>query len=148
MQVSYTSNGGTEDRLAAVTRLLFKSARVDVEFTRDAWKQLLRLYRSPISAFMQTVNIRADLALYIAAHEDKGIFMDTECQEICYQPGMFFIVRKEHGIWYITDVIMTREDVEYVPVYFWTRVRRGCSTLAARALICWRRLMKRKQGNK
>ena len=143
MQVSFNFPAAMWNRMAETTRLLFKSARVSIEFTKDGWKQLLQHNPSPISAFIQSINIKADLALYITAHEEKGIFMDTECQEICYQSGLFLIIRKEHGTWYITDVFTTGEDAGFVPVYFWTRVKRGFKLVAARVLIGWRRLTKR-----
>lgn len=143
MQVSFTSPATMWNRMAETTKLIYKSVRVNIEFTRDGWKQLLRHNTSPVSAFIQSINIKADLALYITAHEDKGIFMDTDCQEICYQPGLFLIIRKEHGVWYITDVFTTGEETGFVPVFFWTRIKRGCRLLAARVLICWKRLTKR-----
>ena len=137
----------TRNRMIEVTKLLFKSVRVDVEFTGDGWKQLLQHNTSPVSAFIQAINIKADLALYITAHEQKGFFMDTECQEICYQSGLFLIIRKEHGVWYITDVFTTGEDTGYEPVYIWTRIKRGWKLVAARILVCWRRLTKRTETN-
>ena len=147
MQVSFPSPVAMWNHMAESTKLLFKSARVNIEFTKDGWKQLLQQNTSLVSAFIQSINIKADLALYIIAHEEKGIFMDTECQEICYQSGLFLIIRKEHGVWYITDVFTTGEDAGFVPVYFWTRIKRGCNVLAARVLICWRRLTKPAQRN-
>ena len=54
------------NRMVEITKLLFKAARVRVEFTKEGWQQLLRLHPSPMSAFIQTVNIKADLGLYIA----------------------------------------------------------------------------------
>ena len=134
------------NRMVEITKLLFKAARVRVEFTKEGWQQLLRLHPSPMSAFIQTVNIKADLGLYIASYEERGIHLDSECQEVCYQSGLFLILRKEHGVWYVTDVYTTGEDAGFVPVYFWTRVKRGCNVLAARVLICWRRLTKRTRG--
>ena len=131
------------NRMTEVTKLLFKAARVRVEFTKEGWQQLLRLHPSPISAFIQTVNIKADLGVYIASYEDQGIHLDSECQEVCYQSGLFLILRKEHGVWYVIDVYTTGEDAGYVPVYFWMRVKRGCKLVAARVLICWRRLTRR-----
>ena len=135
------------NRMTEVTKLLFKAARVRVEFTNEGWQQLLRLHSSPISAFIQTVIIKADLGVYIASYEERDIYLDSECQEVCYQSGMFLIMRKEHGVWYVTDVYTTSEDADFVPVYFWTRIKRGCNVLAARVLICWRRLTKRTWGN-
>lgn len=76
MQVSFNSPAAMWNRMAEVTKLLFKSARVSVGFTRDSWNQLLRHNSSPVSAFIQAINIKADLALYITAHEQKGFFMD------------------------------------------------------------------------
>ena len=143
MQVSYNSPAAMWRYMAETTKLLFKSARVNIEFAKDGWKQLLQHNTSTVSAFIQSINIKADLALYITAHEEKGVFMDTECQELCYQSGLFLIIRKVHGIWYITDVFTTGEDAGYVPVYFWMRVKRGCKLVVARVLICWRRLTRR-----
>ena len=94
MRVSFTSSAAMWHRMAETTKLLFKSARVNIEFTKDGWKQLLQQNTSPVSAFIQSINIKADLALYIVAHEDKGIFMDTECQAIRYQSGLFLIIRE------------------------------------------------------
>ena len=68
MQVSYNSPAAMWHRMAETTKLLFKSARVNIEFTRDGWKQLLQQNTSPVSAFIQSINIKADLALYIVAH--------------------------------------------------------------------------------
>lgn len=147
MQVSFNSPAAMWNRMAETTRLLFKSARASIEFTKDGWKELLQHNPSPISAFIQSINIKADLALYITAHEEQGIFMDTECQEICYQSGLFLILRKEHGVWYITDVFTTGEDAGFVPVYFWTRFKRGFKLVAVRVLIGWRRLTNQTWGN-
>ena len=136
MQVSFTSSPTAAwNRMAEVTKLLFKSARVSIGFTREGWRQLLQCSASPVSAFVQSINIKANLALYITAHEEQGIFLDIECQELCYQSGLFLIIRKEHGVWYITDVFTTGEDTGYEPVYFWTRVKRGCKLAASRVLI-------------
>ena len=84
--------------------------------------------------------------MYIASYEDRGIHLDSECQEVCYQSGIFLIMRKEHGVWYVTDVYTTGKDAGFVPVYFWTRIKRGCNVLVARVLICWRRLTRRTRG--
>ena len=64
---SLTCPAAMFNRMAEVTKLLFKAARVRVEFTKEGWQQLLRLHPSPMSAFIQTVNIKADLGLYIAS---------------------------------------------------------------------------------
>ena len=145
--ISFNSPTAVWKRMATVTRLLFKSAHVSIEFTGNGWKQLLQNSTSPTSAFLQAINIKADLAFYIVAHEETGVFMDTECQEICYQPGLYLIIRKEHGIWYITDVLTTDDEAGFAPVYIWKRIRRGFRAVTARVLICWRRITKRMQGN-
>ena len=128
------------NRIAQVTTLTMKATRVRIVFTRDAWKQFTQLNHSAIPAFFRAINVKADLALYIVAHEEKNIHLDSECQEICYQPGLYLILRKEHGVWYITDVFTTGAAAEYAPVYFWTRIKRGFQVLAARILVSWRRM--------
>ena len=94
---SLTCPAAMFNRMAEVTKLLFKAARVRIEFTKEGWQQLLRHHPSPVSAFIQTVNIKADLGLYIASYEERGIHLDSECQEVCYQSatptkidGIFF----------------------------------------------------------
>jgi hypothetical protein len=134
------------NRMTEVTKLLFKAARVRVKFTRESWQQLLRLHPSTMSAFIQTVNIKADLGLYIASYEERGIHLDNDCQEVRYQSGMFLILHNVRGVWYVTEVYTIGEDDGFEPVFFWTRIKRGCNVLAARVLLCWRRLTKRSQG--
>ena len=51
-------------------------------------------------------------------------------------------LRKVQGTWLITDVFCTEEAVGFAPVYFWTRVRRGCNLLLVRMLTGWRCLTK------
>ena len=44
MQVSYNSPAAWWHRMAETTKLLFKSARVNIEFTKNGWKQLQAYY--------------------------------------------------------------------------------------------------------
>ena len=127
--------------------LIRRSARVSVEFTKDAWKQFVGLKGNIFTAMVQAIVVKADMVLYITSHEEKGIHLDNMCQEICYEHGVFFLMKNVRGTWYVTEVYTTGEDAGFVPVYFWTRVKRGCNVLAARVLICWRRLTKRTRGN-
>ena len=48
MQVSYNSPAAMWHRMAETTKLLFKSARVNIEFTKNGWKQLLQQNTSPV----------------------------------------------------------------------------------------------------
>jgi len=143
---SISCSMATFNLMTEVTKLLFKAASVRVEFSKGGWQQLLRLHPSPASAFLQAVNIKADLALYIASYEERGIHLDSDCQEVRYQSGMFLIIRKEHGVWYITEVYTTDGDIGFEPVFMWIRIKRGCNVLVARVLICWRRLTRQMQG--
>lgn len=120
--------------------LIRRSARVNVEFTKDAWKQFVALRGNIFSAFIHAFTVKADMALYIRAHEEKGIRLDNLCQEVCYEQGVFFLMKNVSGIWYITKVFTTNGDVGFAPVFFWTRIKRGCDVLAARVLLSWRRL--------
>ena len=124
--------------------LIRRSARVNVEFTKDAWKQFVALKSNVFMAFIQAFTVKADMALYITAHEEKGIRLDNVCQEVCYEPGVFFLIKNICGTWYITEVLTTGEEEAYAPVFFWTRVKRGCDVLAARVLLRWRRLTSRR----
>ena len=69
--------------------------------------------------------------------------LDTECQEVRYVDGVYLLLRKSQGVWYITDVFAAEEAISYEPVYFWQRIKRGASYILARLLIGWRQLTRK-----
>ena len=84
-----------------------------------------------------------ELAAYLAEHEAAGVKLDTECQEVRYVDGVYLLLRKSQGIWYITDVFTAEEAVGYEPIYFWQRIKRGASYILAHLLIGWRQLTRK-----
>ncbi|MBE5791134.1 MAG: hypothetical protein E7322_03140 [Clostridiales bacterium] len=116
---------------------------VQVEFTRSGWRQFARLNRSLGARFIKAFVLRFELAAYLAEHEAAGVKLDTECQEVRYVEGVYLLLRKSQGVWYITDIFTAEEAVGYEPVYFWQRVKRGASYLLARLLIGWRQLTRK-----
>lgn len=117
--------------------------RVQVEFTRSGWRQFARLNRSLGTRLISAFVLRHELAAYLTEHEAADVKLDTECQEVRYVDGVYLLLRKSQGIWYITDVFTAEEAVGYEPVYFWQRVKRGASYLLARLLIGWRQLTRK-----
>ena len=115
---------------------------VSIDFTKQGWRQFARLNRSLGRRYIRAFILRRDVAEYIAAHEAAGVKLDTECQELRYDGGVHLLLKKVQGTWLITDVFCTEEAVAFAPVYFWTKVRRGCSLLLVRLLIGWRCLTK------
>ena len=120
-----------------------KQIKVQVEFTRTGWRQFARLNRSLGARFIRAFILRYELAAYLAEHEAAGVQLDTECQEVRYVDGVYLLLRKSQGIWYITDVFTAEEAVGYEPIYFWQRVKRGASYILARLLIGWRQLTRK-----
>ena len=120
-----------------------KQIRVQVEFTRSGWRQFARLNRSLGARFIRAFILRYELAAYLAEHEAAGVQLDTECQEVCYVDGVYLLLRKSQGVWYITDIFSAEEAVGYEPIYFWQRIKRGASYLLARLLIGWRQLTRK-----
>lgn len=116
---------------------------VQVEFTRSGWRQFTRLNRSLGTRFIKAFILRYELAAYLAEHEAAGVQLDTECQEVRYVDGVYLLLRKSQGVWYITDVFTAEEAVGYEPVYFWQRIKRGASYIIARLLIGWRQLTRK-----
>ena len=116
---------------------------VQVEFTRTGWRQFTRLNRSLGARFIRAFILRYELAAYLAEHEAAGVHLDTECQEVRYVDGVYLLLRKSQGVWYITDVFTAEEAVGYEPVYFWQRIKRGASYILARLLIGWRQLTRK-----
>lgn len=120
-----------------------KRIKAQVEFTRSGWRQLARLNRSLGARLIRAFVLRHELSAYLAEHEASGVHLDTECQEVRYVDGVYLLLRRSQGIWYITDVFAAAEGDGYEPMYFWQRVRRGAGCVLIRLLIGWRQLTRR-----
>ena len=120
-----------------------KLVKAQVEFTRSGWRQLARLNRSLGARFIRAFVLRHELSAYLAEHEASGVHLDTECQEVRYVDGVYLLLRRSQGIWYITDVFAAEEGDDYEPMYFWQRVRRGAGCVLIRLLIGWRQLTRK-----
>ena len=117
--------------------------RAPVAFTRSGWKQFTRLNRALGARFIRAFVLQHELAVYLAEHEANGVQLDTECQEVCYEDGVYLLLRKMQGVWYIIDTFDAEEAVAYAPVYVWQRIRRGAECMLAHLLTGWRRLTRR-----
>ena len=120
-----------------------KRIKAQVEFTRSGWRQLARLNRSLGARLIRAFVLRHELSVYLAEHEASGVHLDTECQEVRYVDGVYLLLRRSQGIWYITDVFAAEEGDGYEPMYFWQRVRRGAGCVLIRLLIGWRQLTRK-----
>ena len=122
-------------------RNIRKQAQVD--FTRSGWRQFFKLNRSLGARFLRGFVLRYELAAYLTAHEAAGVDLDEGCQEIRYEGGVYLLLKKMQGVWYITDVFCTEEAVAYEPVFIWKRIRRSASFILAHVLIGWQALTQR-----
>ena len=120
-----------------------KRVKAQVEFTRSGWRQLARLNRSLGARLIRAFVLCHELSAYLAEHEASGVHLDTECQEVRYVDGVYLLLRRSQGIWYITDVFAAEEGDDYEPMYFWQRVRRGAGCVLIRLLIGWRQLTRK-----
>lgn len=119
--------------------------RVKITFTRSGWRQFSRLNRQLGARLIRSFVLKHELALYIAAYESAGRHLDTECQELRYEDGVYVLLRRTQGVWIITDVFTVEEELSergasrrFAPMYFWVQIKRGCSMLRARVLIGWK----------
>ena len=113
ISVNQTREHNPNTTFPTAQALIRRSARVNVEFTREAWKQFVALKGNIFTALIQAFTVKADMALYITAHEEKGIRLDNICQEVCYERGVFFLMKNIRGTWYITEVFTTGEEEAY-----------------------------------
>ena len=118
-----------------------KQAQVD--FTRSGWRQFFKLNRSLGAQFLRGFVLRYELAAYLTAHEAAGVELDEGCQEVCYENGVYLLLRKMQGVWYITDIFVTEEIVAYKPVFFWKQIKRSVNLILAHILSGWRQLTER-----
>ncbi len=114
-----------------------------VDFTRSGWRQFARLNRRLGVWFIRGFILRYELGLYLAAHEAAGMELDEGCQEVRYEDGVYLLLKKMQGVWYITDVFAAEEDLAYEPVFFWKQIKRGASFILAHVLTGWRSLTQR-----
>ena len=89
-----------------------------VDFTRSGWQQFARLNRRLGVRFIRGFVLRYELGVYLAAHEDAGAPLDEGCMEVRYEDGVYLLLKKMQGVWYITDVFAAEESVAYEPVFF------------------------------
>ena len=122
-------------------RSIRKQSQVD--FTRSGWRQFIGLNRNLGARFIRGFILRYELAAYLTAHEAAGAELDEGCQEVRYEDGVYLLLRKMQGVWYITDVFVTEATVAYEPMFFWKQIKRGASFILAHVLTGWRALTQR-----
>lgn len=109
-----------------------------VQFTRSGWKQFCQANRSLGARFIRAFVLKHELSVYLLAHEAAGIRMDTDCQEIRYDDGVYLLLRKMQGEWYITDVILSSAPDTFLPVYTVRNILRGFMSVIALVFTGWR----------
>ena len=114
-----------------------------VDFTRSGWRQFFRLNRCLGARFLREFVLRYELAAYLTAHEAAGVELDEGCQAVCYENGVYLLLRKMQGVWYITDIFAAEETVAYEPVFFWKQIKHGVNLILAHILSGWRQLTER-----
>lgn len=111
-----------------------------VAFTKSGWKQYLQMNRRLGIRFIKGFILRLELAAYLAAYEDSGVVLDSCCQELRYDDGIYLLLMKNNGVWYITNIWAAAMPAGYEPVYTWQRVKRGWQTFASKVLAGWRHI--------
>ena len=114
-----------------------------VDFTRSDWRQFAKLNRRLGARFIRGFVLRYELGTYLTAYETAGMELDESCQEVRYDHGVYVLLRRMRGVWYITDVFAAEEAVAYEPVFLWKRIRRGVDFILAHVLSGWRPLTDR-----
>ena len=109
----------------------------NVEFTRSGWRQFCKMNRVLGIRFIKGFILRRELALYIAAHDASGVHLDTICQEIRYEDGVYLLMMKCQGVWYITDIWSAATPNDFKPVFFWKKLKQGWKEFLVRIVIGW-----------
>ncbi len=114
------------------------SNHVIIDFTHAGWRSFEKVNRVLGARFIRPFVLRNELAAYIAAHEAQGHHFDTEGEELRYDGGVYVVIRKMQGVWYIIDAYMTETPADFEPIYFWQRIQRGVNYVLAKLVIGWR----------
>ena len=109
----------------ATHRFVMAGHSVSIDFTKQGWRQFAAVNRRLAARYIRAFILKRELQQYIAAHEAAGVRLDTQCQEVCYDGGVYLLLRRTQVTWYITDVVLTDSEAGFVPA--WERIRRGAS---------------------
>ena len=120
----------------ATHRFVMAGHIVSVDFTKQGWRQFAAVNRRLAARYIRAFILKRELQQYIAAHEAAGVHLDTQCQEVCYDSGIYLLLRRTQGTWYITDIVLMDAAAGFVPVFTWERVRRGVSGALRRVPLC------------
>ena len=118
----------------ATHRFVMAGHIVSVDFTKQGWRQFAAVNRRLAARYIRAFILKRELKQYIAAHEAAGVHLDTQCQEVCYDSGIYLLLRRTQGTWYITDIVLTDAAAGFVPA--WERILRGASGALRRVLPC------------
>lgn len=118
----------------SIHRFVMAGCTVSADFTKRGWRQFAAVNRRLAARYIRAFILKRELKQYIAAHEAAGVRLDTQCQEVCYDGGVYLLLRRTQGTWYITDVVLTDSEAGFVPA--WERIRRGASGALRRVLPC------------
>ena len=113
------------------------SKEVRVGFTLTGWKQLERLNSKSMQRIRAFI-LQQELSVYLLGRLKSSMPMDEGCQEVCYECGVYLLLRKMQGIWYITDVYAGEVPTAFLPVFVWQRIQRGARQLLVHILTGWR----------
>ena len=108
-----------------------------VDFTKSGWKQFSALNRALGTRFVKGFILRRELAEYIGAHYESGNNLDPVCQEVRYEDGVYLLMMKCQGVWYVTDIWNTETPNDFKPVFFWKKLKRGWKEFLVSVLIGW-----------
>ncbi len=121
-----------------------------VNMTCNASKQMRKVNAalrktSPATPLLFKSVLRTELSEYITQHEAAGAALDENCLEVRYEDGIYVLLRKMQGEWYVTDVvadkdILNADTVAYKPVYVWQKLKQGLDYAIARILVGWRQI--------
>lgn len=109
----------------SIHRFVMAGCTVSADFTKRGWRQFAAVNRRLAARYIRAFILKRELKQYIAAHEAAGVRLDTQCQEVCYDGGVYLLLRRTQGTWYITDVVLTDSEAGFVPA--WERIWRGAS---------------------
>ena len=122
-----------------------------VNMTRNAGKQMKKINASlrktsPTTPLLFKSVLRTELSDYITQHEAAGAALDENCLEVRYEDGIYVLLRKMQGEWYVTDIvadkdILNADTVAYKPVYVWQKLKQGLDYAIAHILVGWRQIV-------
>lgn len=76
-------------------------------------------------------------------YDEENELAGIQVIQVCYENGVYLLLRRMQGVWYITDIWADDDAIAFEPVWIWQQIKRGADYILTHILSGWRQLTER-----